>query len=99
MPFNDWPAGFTPSHEGPWMAYAPPPKVSVSSHADSVSRLAYEMKREAESAAIHVGRLTRLTEQGFAKEALQDRALSEAMEACSRALAEAIDRLTRKEAA
>lgn len=95
--FNDH--GNALKSEGFETDYAPPPVFSVHSHTDVVGRLAYEMQQEAQSAAIHARRLARLTELHFAREAMQSQALSEAMDACAKALADAVEKLTGRKAA
>ena len=93
--FNDHGNAF--KSEGFETDYAPPPAFSVHSHTDVVGRLAYEMQQEAQSAAIHANRLERLCAQVFADEAYAKASaeLNEAMDACAKAIADAVEKLTR----
>lgn len=75
--------------EGPSIGYCEPPVISAVPDT-TVSRLAYEMQENAESAAIHAQRLERLTSRINAREAAAGTELSAAMKRCHDALAQAI---------
>ena len=95
--FNDHGNAF--KSEGIELDYAPPPRFSVHANDDLIGQLAFQMKREAATARIHAQRLERLCDQRFADEAYAKASaeLNEAMEACAKAIADAIAHLTRNE--
>lgn len=91
--YNDHGSAFSP--DGGTQAYAPAPVFTVHSTEAMISRLAYEMWKEAETARISFDKLARLAEYRDADAAAQDQRVTEAMDACEKALANAIAALTK----
>lgn len=96
--YEDHGAGFR--SDGPSTGYCEAPRFTAQPTDEIISRLAYELKQEAESAAIHAGRLEKLCERRFADEAYAKatQELNESMTACQNAIADAIAKLTKPKA-
>lgn len=92
--YNDHGPGQSAPGDGPWQQYAPPPRFEILDTDAMVSRRAYELLKEAQSASIHAQRLERMAGDYISQRAKASAELSEAMDACMKAMASAIAQLT-----